>query len=317
MKKILLFPFTLLSFLFGRFSWAAPAWLSALNRFRQRRAGIFWGFIVVAIAATAGYQYYQLLPKPITVMADITAPSLTSDAKNAKPNPLMIEFLYDVSLLAPGQQAPSGYPSVARIDLVGSDLPEGITLSPAKKGTWTWISDRRLRFVPETDWPAGVKYTVAFDSSIFTERTKLSLSEFTFSSAPFDVDVAEIKFYQDPTELSIRRVVSTLTFSHPVDKASFEKSVTMGMRPSDSSKNVALAPYTFDIAYSDNLREAYIQSQPIELPNQTNYMTLQVDGKVNTILGGEPFDNKVTEKVLIPDIYSFLKVDNADRKSVV
>lgn len=311
MKTILMLPFKLFSILFGKISWTAPAWISVINGVRKKCPKAFWGTITGLILVVIGYQYYQTLPKPITVTAEIFAPDITLYYENAKPENLDIEFVYDYSSPKQDQHHPSGDPSVARIDLVGEEIVQGITLSPTKKGTWRWLDDRRIQFVPETDWPAGVQYDVILDKTIFSSETKLSKNSYKFKTQNFEIEFIGTQFYQDPQEISVRRVVSTIKFTHPVDKESFEKSVTMGMRPSDSSIDTKLKSYKFDITYDKNSREAYLQSEPLSLPSEPNYMVTAVDRGVKTLLGGNASQEKIYDKVLIPDIYSFLKVSMA------
>ena len=311
MKTMLMLPFKLLSAIFGTFSWAAPNWLAAMNSTRKQRPMAFGGVVLGLVLGGVAYQYYQSLPKPITVTAEIDAPDITPNYDNATPDNLIIEFVYDYSALNRNQKRPSGEPSVARIDLVGEEIVEGIALSPAKTGSWKWLTDRRIQFVPESDWPAGVEYDVVLDKQIFSSETKLSKNSYEFKTPDFEVELSGIQFYQDPQEPSVRRVVSTVKFSHPVDKESFQKNISMGMRPSNSEIEVEPKPYTFDISYDKNNREVYLRSEPVSLPSEPNYMVLTVDKGVETLLGGKASSDTPSVRVLIPDIYSFLKVSAA------
>ena len=308
MKSILLFPFTLLGYIFGKFNWAPPVWLSAINSSRKNKPQVFWGSLGVLVVALIGYEYYQSLPKDITVKAQIQNPGITQNYENAEPDNLYIEFAYDFSKLNSDQKRPSGYPSVARIDLVGEEIVEGITLQPAKKGQWRWTDDRNIRFEPESDWPAGTEYKVKFDKSLFVKEARLSKNTYKFSTPEFKIYFSNIEFYQDPQDISIRRVVSTLSFTHPVDKTSFEERLSLSMRPSGSEIVAQAKPYTFTVTYDKNQREAYIQSEPVSLPTEPNYMKVAVREGVKTILGGAETESDSEDKLLIPDIYSFLKV---------
>lgn len=316
MKAILLFPFTLLAMILGDLSWTAPTWLTSIIALIKRKPSVFIAGFVLLLIIGGVYQYIQTLAQPIVVAAKISKPSLTGTSKHAKADSLNIKFVYDFSNLKPDQERPSGKASVARIDLIDQKLASGVSLSPAKKGTWLWMSDNRLQFTPETDWPAGTEYTVSFDDTIFNPQTILASQSSTFKTHSFDIKVADIEFYQDPKDVSIRRVISTVKFSHPVDKKSFEKHVNMTMRPSGATKEVDPVAYEFDITYHINQREAYLSSKPLSLPKQTNYMTVLIDDDVKTLLGGETSQAETQRKVLIPDIYSFLKVEEAETQIV-
>ena len=106
MKSILLFPFTLLGYLFGQFNWAPPKWLSAINSGRKNKPQVFWGSLGLMLVVLVGYVYYQSLPKDITVKAQIQSPGITQNYENAEPDKLYIEFAYDFSKLNANQKRP-------------------------------------------------------------------------------------------------------------------------------------------------------------------------------------------------------------------
>ena len=311
MKTALLLPLKIFALVLGRWRWDAPTWLASLGEYRRRRPGVFYGCVIALLLAAAGFYSYQMLPKPITVTAEVRSPGLTSNEKNAQPDHLLVEFVYDHARLNQDQVKPMGLPSVARIDLVGEKVTQGIALSPAKKGQWRWLDDRQLQFQPDTDWPPGIKYTVSLSEALFSSDTKLSTYVYPFRTDDFTVEFSETKFYQDPQDISVRRVLSTLRFSHPVDKQSFEKNIAMGMRPVNSTIDADLKPYPFDITFDKNLRAATLTSESLSLPSEPNYMTVTAEASIKSMLGGAASKAQTSDKVLIPDQYSFLKVSTA------
>ena len=311
MKKLLLFPFTVLALLIGRFSWSAPPWLTSLDRLAKTYRKGFAALLFFVIAGIGAYAYYDSLPSPLMVKASASQIRITPNHRDAQPDSLEIHFDYDYSVLKKNQPRPSGPPSVARIDLVGEEILEGISISPTKAGKWLWRDDRRIEFEPETDWPAGVEYTVSFSEAVFSEDTRLSEDSATFTTPEFTPRIGSIEFYQDPVDISVRRVISTITFSHPVDKKSLEARLKMEMRPSDTKIETEPRPYRFTVTYDENSREAYVQSEAVSLPENPNYMKLSLDEGVGTILGGEASAAALEDKILVPDLFSFLKVSSA------
>ncbi len=311
MKKIWLLPITLLSYLFGRINWFAPPWLKALDNIRRTKPVIFYGLFIGVILFVGVFQYYQSLPQAISVKAEFGLIGHTPNRENVTPDNLRIHFVYDLDRLNDDQEYPHGSPSIARIDLLGGEVKQGIKLSPSKKGRWEWVDDKQLTFTPENDWAPGIKYEVEFDASIFVTEANLSEYSYQFTTPNFSTSIDRIEFYQDPQDISIRRVISTLRFSHPVDKKSLEKKLSMSMRPSNSDIKKQAEPYTFKISYDKNLREAYVQSQAVQLPNEPNYMKLEIDAGVKSLFGGEANTKVIDKKILIPDIYSFLKVSQS------
>ncbi|NRB39920.1 MAG: alpha-2-macroglobulin family protein, partial [Pseudomonadales bacterium] len=309
MKKILLFPFTLLALFIGQISWLAPPWLLGLHQLVRGHIKASIVVLILLISSVAGFLYYDSLPKPVMIKATIDKLHITPNYSSAKPSNLNIHFAYDFSQMHKDQARPEGQPSVARIDLVAKAVTNGISLSPAKKGQWMWLSDRRLQFVPETDWPAGTEYTVSFESSIFAADTLLSKSSYTITSPVLKAEFSHIEFYQDPQYISIRRVIATLEFSHPIDKTSLEASLALSMRGSGEIITIAEKPYQFTVSYDKNYRTAYIQSEAIALPKQSNYMKVSVKEGLVSILGGQASKQAEETKIFIPDVYSFLKID--------
>jgi alpha-2-macroglobulin len=316
MKYILLAPFTLLSYILGKFNWTPPLWLNAINGVRRNKPKEFWGVLGGLLLVFIAYTYYQSLPKDITVKALIQSPGITQKHENTVPDDIYIRFSYDFSNLTSDQIRPNGEPSVARIDLVRENIAEGISLEPAKQGRWRWIDDRTLQFIPEADWPAGTEYTVKFDQSIFVKEAKLSEKSYQFSTPKFDINFSSIELYQDPQDISVRRVISTLSFTHPVDKVSFEEKLFLSMRASRSALNKEPKPYKYNVAYDKNQREAYIQSEPVTLPSEPNYMKIFIADGVKTIIGGSATEKQIEKKLLIPDIYSFLKVSSVSSQII-
>lgn len=306
--------FSIPTFFIGRFSWAAPPWLQAINNYRKNNPKPFWGFLLLLLLVFSWYQYDLSLPKPVYIVASITAPDLTPNISNAKPDSVLVDFDYDFSALHAEQLAPEGEASVARIDLVGKEVPQGITIEPAMPGKWQWQTDRRLVFTPEKDWPAGTEYKVTFAKNIFVQEARFKQYDYSFQSPAFAIQSSELSFYQDPRDMSVRRVVATLTLSHPVDAKSLESKLSMSMRAADETASAKAKAYNFTVTYDQNQREAYVQSETINLPDKSNYMSLELAKGVESILGGEASKTTLEKRLLIHDVYSFLKISNAQTK---
>ena len=296
--------------IFGQLSWIAPPWLSYLKQLYQRMGWWFWLLIVLLAACVASYCYYQQLPKPLQVIAKIKQPALTADQDNAKPDNLQISFEYDLASLNKDQPHPESMPSVARIDLLKQPLVKGIKLRPTMAGRWVWRDDRHLQFTPDNDWPSGVEYTLSLDKTLFSDKTLLASNTYHFTTQSFNSTLNDLKFYQDPQDAALKQVVATLSFSHPVEPKILQKNIQLRMRPSGAGATVKPKPYTFTLKYSKNRRKAYLHSQPISLPKQSNYLQFQLAKGLKSSLGGVASKQSLSEKVLIPDAGSFLQIEN-------
>ena len=83
------------------------------------------------------------------------------------------------------------------------------------------------------------------------------------------------------------------------------------MRPSGAEVSSDSKRYTYTASYDQNQREAYVRSEPLTLPQHPNYMKLVLNKGIRSVLGGHASDKELTEKILIPDIYNFLKISTA------
>lgn len=306
----------LLAPVIGRLTWRAPPWLAAGGRLIGRRPRTSALAILLGVVAAAGWYAYQQLPKPLQYRATADAPGLTQVVDDAlQIDSVRIRFDYDRRSMSE-QPDNLGEPSVANLDLMDKPLERGIRMEPKLAGTWRWEDDRTLQFTPQNDWPADQSYRVHLAADLFRPGTRLADDEISFTTPAFSANLDAIQFYQDPTDRKIRRVVATLGFSHAVDPASLEKHLSLGMRPSGAGIEVEPRPYDFTVNYDKHHRKAYVQSQPIELPEKSNTMKLVLTEGVASAPGPARTGEAVTGEVRIPDIYSFFRVTAADSRIV-
>ena len=147
-----------------------------LGTIRQsRRANLVAGFsasgvvvaaIVLAVVLSAG--------RKDTIRVVATDPSPRPLTENAAIPPLTITFSA----------------SAAKIELVGKELTQGVSITPDLKGKWIWSDDTTLVFFPQTDWLPGTGYTVRFSPSILSSKVKVSSTSVSFHAAAL---VGELK----------------------------------------------------------------------------------------------------------------------------
>jgi len=310
MGKVLHWLASFVAVTLGAITWSAPPWMAFLLRKRRAHRGKFWFILLLALAVYGGYSYYLSLPKPLMVKADIVAPAKPNPSPRSSAPTLNVSFVYDKSTLSEGEVLPTGKPSVARIDLVGEEVLEGIVISPEIEGTWQWWNDSYLRFTPSEPWPAGTEYSVEFDQTVFAQDITLSQYRYSFETPAFTAVLNPPEFYQDPRDISVRRVVATAHFSHPVDPVSFEQHVRLYTRSLKEDGGRELNVVGHSVSYSKDRHQAYIHSDPVALPERSNYLVVDIDKGVKPQLGGAATTVKTAGKVLVPDLYSFLKVDD-------
>lgn len=299
-----------LAVVFGRFDWQAPGWLppmrrgiaagAAAVRARPRRyGGIAASVLAVAALGLLGYRWWLALPRPpapVAVTFEVSAPGLT----DYRQEPIVVRSL-----------RVSFSDSAAALALVGKPVSAGIRMSPELAGTWTFSSDRELVFRPQDDWPVGQHFEVRFDKAVvFAPQVRVAEDEFEFDSAPFTAQVAQVEFYQDPQDATLKKAIAQVTFSHPVDPLAFEQRVAMTLGETGKNKPKPL-PQKFVVSYDDDKLNAYVHSQPLALPLDPGLLSLRIDKGVHAARGGKPFTEELQGQVGIPGKYS-LAIENVE-----
>ncbi len=288
--------------IFGHVAWQPVGWqravgrgaVSAGNNVRARpgrAVGVLVALVVVCTGGWYGYKAWRDRPQPI-VEAPSTLkayPPLLTGYDETERKPIVHALRIAFSR------------STAPIALVGKQTTAGITMRPELAGTWTWLNDRELDFMPKDDWPVGQTYVVDFDAkTAFAEHVKVDKDETTFASAVFTETVKSGEFYQDPTDPTAKKAVIQIAFSHPVDSVSFEKAVSLKLsQPKDTT-----VPKKFVVSYDERKMNAFIHSEPLAIPTDDQTLTYKIDAGVHAARGGPAIDKAVEGQVSVPGLYS-------------
>ncbi|TCV96452.1 hypothetical protein EC912_102803 [Luteibacter rhizovicinus] len=279
---------------FGQMSWNAPAWVPAagneVRRHPLRVSGIIAAAFVLIVGGWFGWHWYQNRPKApepnrITFSAPAPAPS-AYDQTPVVIHPLVVRF--------------SG--SAARIESLQKPVTDGIVMNPKLAGQWTWENDRTLKFVPAEDWPVGRHVEVSFDKAkVFAPALLLADDHFTFDTAPFTASIQHGEFYQDPENPTMKKTIVQVAFNYPVDAAQFEKRVHVRMLDKDKKPAGDLK---FSVTYDERRLNAFVHSQPLELPRDDGSVGLLVDSGARSARGGDGTGKDIETSVHVPGLYS-------------
>ena len=307
-----------LAYLFG--AWSPPPWARAVGRGVGR--GGAWAraekpkalALLLTMVATVGggvaaMRWWHHRPKPLTVAWHLVAPEPTRLEEKLHPRPLRLEF----------------EDSVAPLDKIDKPVTAGVAFEPAHtgllggvrgggpvklEGTWRWVSDRELTFTPKVDWPIGEALMVTLaKTGLVAPHVKLETYQAPFTTPPFEARIAEAQFYQDPLNPTLKKVIATFAFTHPVDPASFEGRIKMRLVPSD--KEDPPADYEAHVSYDRFKGPAYAHSSPIAIPRHDAVLWITLAPGAKAARGGPPEARELTEKVVEPSKYKFLKVGSA------
>jgi alpha-2-macroglobulin len=288
----------LLSKIFGSLAWQSPPWLKWIGskvsvvasylRVRPKQSAIAGTASIALIAALAGgWWWWEQQPKPVESKYTVTAPGRTPiEERDWKPLPLRVAFELSVAPLANA----------------GKVIASGIEMEPKLDGVWTWDDDKNMSFQPKTDWPIGQDIAVAFDKKGFlSPNVRVAKYKFDFKSAPFVAKVTQGEFYQDPKDPALKKVVSAINFSHPVDSAEFEKRINLKLTGPDAANN---SEPKFSVTYDKLKLNAYVHSATLPVPKDDSGVTMTIDKGLVAARGGNKTAEPLTRTVAVPSIYS-------------
>lgn len=270
-------------------------WLDKYPPRTRQKAGL-----VLAGAVLTIFVLIKLTDRPAAARVSVygTAPGITKIADVIVPDPIYITF----------------GASVARLDQVGKKIDNGLTIKPAIKGEWEWVSDRQLRFKPLEDWAIGREYKVKIDKALFPEHIKIEKYSYEFSTPRFEYSLVKSEFYIDPRKPDIKKVVATVSFTHPVDTADFEKRVHLQME-GEKAGFWGLGgdkEYPYVVLYNKYKTEAYIHSDTVSIPMDDTHMQIEIEDGVRPEREGDPSEKEAKVKVLVPGMYTYFRISSAE-----
>jgi hypothetical protein len=288
---------------FGSLSWSQPPWIgnsaAELRRRPREYGGGALAVVVLAIAGWAGWQWYLHRPHPpepprITFAAH--GPAVT-DYEKPDGTPTVVIHPVEVKFSA----------SAAPIELVGKPVTRGVAMDPGLKGEWKWTDDRTLRFTPAADWPVGAQVSVQFDvKQAFAPHVLMADDHLSFNVPVFAVTAGKGEFYQDPQRPTAKKTIMPLSFNYPVDPAQLEKRLSLALRGRDGKY---AKPLKFTVAYDAAKLQAWVHSQPLELPRDDDTVMLTVATGVRSVRGGDGTSAPVHISVRVPGLYSLKLTD--------
>ena len=289
----------LILFLIGDFSWKPPGWIArpcgALAGWchRHRRQSV--AILMLILAAAGGgwwrYEWEKKQPKPVRISVYAEAPGITPLGKELTPSPLWIRF----------------GASVAKVENhAGVPVTSGIRMQPPVEGVWKWATDMSLMFRPKNDWPAGQKYRITLDRSIFPKHALLERHEVQATTPAFAATMPKIEFYTDPTDPAVKQVVATFEFTHRIDMVELEKHLSLAMI--GGSEVFKKDAPRFTLTAGQHQRIAYLRTSGLTLPEREDFLRVTLGKGMKAIQGGAGIAAEVEKKVLVPDLYSFFRV---------
>ena len=289
---------------FGRVSWSPPHWFSqsrtAWMRFSEANpritaAGLIAIFLV-SCGASWTWNWYQNRPKPHRVSVSIVAIPVTKLEKELKYPQLIVRFS----------------DPAARLEDLKKPSLQGVRLEPQIGGAWSWNSDKELVFRPTEDWPADQKYRIVFDKKFFAPQILMERLTYEIRTPPFAIAISQLELYQDPANPKLRQVTATLELTHAVEPGDLDRHIQLLMVGGSAVFPPSDPPPHFAMTYGLHRRLAYLRSSPVTLPENEDFMKLELNKGVRTTQGGAQTHDASEQKVKIPSIATAFQINSIE-----
>ncbi len=150
---------------------------------------------------------------------------------------------------------------------------EGVRLTPAPAGEWTWSSESELSFTPAKPWTPGTEIKIDNVRSVLPAGASLRAGALKMRTPPKAVRVASYTVFVDPGPAAGHVLTHSLHFLYPTDK-----DVTRGItvRPADPASGLRLAEPEFVWNHDDT--ELTVNTRILELSAKPAQVRLAVPG---------------------------------------
>ncbi len=199
--------------------------------------------------------------------------------------------------------------SACAIESMGADVSDKVSISPAIAGSWKWDSDTVLRFQPREPWSLHQKYTITFASGLFRDSIKTPGSQ-SFTTANFVCIIQNSEFYINPENAQDKRATFTISASHPIDRTSLEKSISLqyALQTGKNTKENRSIGYT--VTYTEHDTIAYVVTDNIPMPNYTSSVTLTTRDITSTM--GGTATSKASKECTVPGMSDYVRINSVD-----
>lgn len=209
----------------------------------------------------------------------------------------------------------------------GRRVLSGIMMQPEMAGTWRWQSDYSLAFSPKQNWPNGQTYQVTFAPEVFPEQVKLSNANFAFSTAPLTLQIPEMNYFQDPTDVAQKGVTAKLHFSAPVGQEDVRRAVTVTLeeltddaKPTEKKILATASNLPFEIKLDEAETTATVTIPLQTLPDKERSLRLNIAPGIVGKFGGLPLaDNsqsRLQQRVQIASRFSYAKIGSMELRLI-
>ncbi|MGC6389041.1 alpha-2-macroglobulin family protein [Ewingella sp. S1.OA.A_B6] len=299
----------------GNIQWRAPDW--AVNSTRGVKNGfgrlergvdnhpksVGAGVLLLVLLAVGGFYGYHVWlnrPQPIE-----PAPLVYQETTLNVSGPQLVN--YNTNSRLPQEIVLNFRNSVAPITLVGKNVDQGISLSPTVDGQWRWRNASTLVFTPKAPLPMGAAYKIKLDPvKLLAPQSKITQTDYAVSVPSFDYQLGQAEYYQDPQDAKKRSAIFRVQFNAPVDVASFEKQISLGLIEGKETPEKKL---NYSLVYDEKKLNAWVHSEALQALDHGGSVHIAIGKGVKSTAPGQPTATLKNNWVAVPTLYSLAVKD--------
>jgi len=205
------------------------------------------------------------------------------------------------------------------LQLPTTNIEDGIIIEPKVEGQWRFHNNKGLIFTPKESFQAHRFYKIKINTKILPTFVVLTSTNLFFQTSPLMPIIKEMKYLQDEGDVEKKFVQTKILFNYPIDPNSIKEKLVFSIL-----NNNTHLPFTCNFN-TDNTELVAIIAIKSLLQNE-QILTVNIKEGLKPLHGGEELDYKYIlskdispttpnysykESVLIPSIYSYLKITDA------
>ena len=138
------------------------------------------------------------------------------------------------------------------------------------------------------------------------------MTKYEFTAPAFDYQLGETEYYQDPQDPQKRSAIFNVKFNAPVDVASFEKQVSLGLTEGKAKTESKL---NYSVVYDQKKLNAWVHSEPLKSLDHGGAVHVTIGEGVKASVASNATTQARNGWVSVPTLYS-LTVNEASAQVV-
>ncbi len=220
-----------------------------------------------------------------------TIPDVNNSREIAHPQSVIVSYSPESGPYAPA----------FKINLTNSELAENVKITPFVRGQWFTRGDSSFVFEPDTEWPAGTKFTIKISPEIFNDDVRPNTTRVSFKTPDITATVDNFNLYTAPDDKKSVIGIAVISFNYEIDTANFDDKVSLKL---DGKK------LDFSVRFDKFHRTAFIISAPVQITDTAQTIRMKLN-RVSS-MAGDSRTEKITAHTTIESGDNIFKISSLD-----